>query len=215
MRDAGVTHKKWLHSQSPLIKEPRPTHLAADGQIVPIDEPFDVGGVQFMRPADDSLGAGPEDIINCHCVAIPVEAPIQSSNESGHPFYGNQYQKFYHGSPQSFESFDPAKRESAKGSSGGMIWLTSRPEEAQAIAEFAPTSGTRTATVQAFSHNLKNPLVIDLKGERLSPNDRYKAIEKAKSAGHDGIIFKNIDIIAGGKRSDYLAVFDPKHLKPE
>ncbi len=75
MREAGVTHKRWLHSQSPLIKEPRPTHLEADGQIQPIDDPFDVGGVQFMRPADDSLGAGPEDIINCHCVAIPVEAP--------------------------------------------------------------------------------------------------------------------------------------------
>jgi uncharacterized protein with gpF-like domain len=74
MRSAGVTHKKWLHSQSPLIKEPRPTHLAADGQTRPIDEPFDVGGVQFMRPADDSLGAGPEDIINCHCVAIPTES---------------------------------------------------------------------------------------------------------------------------------------------
>jgi uncharacterized protein with gpF-like domain len=73
MHEAGVTHKKWLHSQSPLIKEPRPTHLEADGQIQPIDEPFDVGGVQFMRPADDSLGAGPEDIINCHCVAIPTE----------------------------------------------------------------------------------------------------------------------------------------------
>ncbi len=75
MREAGVTHKKWLHSMSPLIKEPRPTHLEADGQTVPIDEPFDVGGVQFMRPADDSLGAGPEDIINCHCVAIPIESP--------------------------------------------------------------------------------------------------------------------------------------------
>ncbi len=75
MREAGVTHKRWLHSMSPLIKEPRPTHLEADGQTVPIDDPFDVGGVQFMRPADDSLGAGPEDIINCHCVAIPTEAP--------------------------------------------------------------------------------------------------------------------------------------------
>ncbi len=75
MREAGVTHKRWLHSQSPLIKEPRPTHLEADGQTVPIDDPFDVGGVLFMRPADDSLGAGPEDIINCHCVAIPTEAP--------------------------------------------------------------------------------------------------------------------------------------------
>jgi len=77
MKSAGVTHKKWLHSQSPFIQEPRPTHIEADGQVVPIDEPFDVGGVQFMHPADASLGAGPEDIINCHCVAIPVEAPLE------------------------------------------------------------------------------------------------------------------------------------------
>ncbi len=91
MREAGVTHKKWLHSHSPLIKEPRPTHVEADGQTVPIDEPFDVGGVQFMRPADDSLGAGPEDIINCHCVAIPVESPIESGEGEGHPFRGNQW----------------------------------------------------------------------------------------------------------------------------
>lgn len=78
MRAAGVTHKRWLHSQSPLIKEPRPTHVEADGQVVPIDEPFNVGGVKFMMPADDSMGAGPEDIINCHCVSIPVEAPIKT-----------------------------------------------------------------------------------------------------------------------------------------
>ncbi len=75
MREAGITHKRWLHSMSPLIKEPRPTHLEADGQTVPIDEPFDVGGVLFMRPTDDSLGAGPEDIISCHCVSIAAEAP--------------------------------------------------------------------------------------------------------------------------------------------
>ncbi len=75
MRAAGVTHKKWLHSQSPLIQEPRPTHLEADGQIQPIDDPFDVAGVKFMYPTDDSLGAGPDEIIQCHCVSIPTEAP--------------------------------------------------------------------------------------------------------------------------------------------
>jgi len=75
MRKAGVTHKKWLFSQSPLIKEHRETHVDAGGQIQPINEPFDVDGVKFMHPGDSSLGAGPEDIINCHCVAIPVEEP--------------------------------------------------------------------------------------------------------------------------------------------
>ena len=84
MRKAGVTHKKWLHSMSPLIKEPRPTHLEADGQVQPIDEPFDIGGVSMMHPGDESAPA--DEVINCHCVATPVEAPIESSSEVGHPF---------------------------------------------------------------------------------------------------------------------------------
>jgi uncharacterized protein with gpF-like domain len=72
MRDAGVTHKRWLHSQSPDIREPRNSHVEYDGQVRPIDKPFNIGGVKFMYPSDDSLGAGPEDIINCHCVAVAV-----------------------------------------------------------------------------------------------------------------------------------------------
>jgi len=72
MREAGVSQKKWLFSQSPLIKEHRPSHVEAGGQTVSIDEPFDVDGVRFMYPSDSSLGAGPEDIINCHCVSIAV-----------------------------------------------------------------------------------------------------------------------------------------------
>ncbi len=75
MKEAGVTHKKWLLSHSPLIQEHRATHAENDGQTVPVDDPFDIGGVQFMYPSDDSLGAGPEDIINCHCVAIPTTTP--------------------------------------------------------------------------------------------------------------------------------------------
>jgi len=75
MREAGGTHKKWLLSHSPLIKEHRITHVENDGQVVPVDEPFNISGVKFMYPSDSSLGAGPEDIINCHCVAIPTEEP--------------------------------------------------------------------------------------------------------------------------------------------
>ncbi len=159
MREAGVTHKKWLHSMSPLIKEPRPTHLEADGQVQLIDEPFDVGGVQFMRPADDSLGAGPEDIINCHCVAIPVEAPIQSAGDKeGHPFRGNQYVSgefsgvVYHGSPSEFESFDLAK--AGTNNDTGM-WGTG--------FYFSPSRNTALSygkNIHRVHLTLKNPLVI-------------------------------------------------------
>ena len=48
----------------------RPTHSVADFQVKPIDEPFDVGGYKMMFPGDDSLGAPPEEIINCRCIEM-------------------------------------------------------------------------------------------------------------------------------------------------
>jgi SPP1 gp7 family putative phage head morphogenesis protein len=53
----------------------RPTHAAAHGQNVPMDEPFSVGGAQMMRPGDGSLGAGPEEIVNCRCSVLYKTAP--------------------------------------------------------------------------------------------------------------------------------------------
>lgn len=48
----------------------RPTHSVTDFQVKPIDEPFDVGGYKMMFPGDDSLGAPPEEIINCRCIEL-------------------------------------------------------------------------------------------------------------------------------------------------
>lgn len=45
-------------------------HWQADGQTVPINEPFVVGGYRMMFPLDDSLGAPVEQIINCRCVEL-------------------------------------------------------------------------------------------------------------------------------------------------
>jgi len=56
--------KTWLHTTS---IEPRETHLDTVGTTIDIDEPFDVGGVSMLYPGDQSLGAGPEDVINCKC----------------------------------------------------------------------------------------------------------------------------------------------------
>jgi hypothetical protein len=69
MRAAGVERKKWLHS--PLAKVARPEHLAMHGRIVSIDEAFPTGTPPLMYPHDPNGSA--EDVINCHCIAIPVE----------------------------------------------------------------------------------------------------------------------------------------------
>lgn len=69
MKAAGIERKKWLHS--PLAKEPRPEHIEMSGKVVPFDEPFPTGDPPLMYPHDPN--GSPEDVINCHCIAIPVE----------------------------------------------------------------------------------------------------------------------------------------------
>lgn len=46
----------------------RPSHKAANNQRVPLDMPFTVGGYEMMFPNDSSLGAPPEETVNCRCV---------------------------------------------------------------------------------------------------------------------------------------------------
>ncbi len=53
--------KMWRHVGHPKV--PRPSHVAADGQHVPVDEPFDIGGVSMMYPRDP--GAPIDETINC------------------------------------------------------------------------------------------------------------------------------------------------------
>ena len=45
----------------------RPTHAAANGQVVGMNEPFTVGGFPMMHPLDGSLGAPGSEIIDCRC----------------------------------------------------------------------------------------------------------------------------------------------------
>jgi len=45
----------------------RETHAAADGQVVPQGEAFNVGGALLMFPGDSSMGAPPSETINCRC----------------------------------------------------------------------------------------------------------------------------------------------------
>ncbi len=63
--DSGEKFKTWKAHKDELT---RPTHAEADGQTVPIGEPFVVGGYLMMFPGDISLGASVREIANCRCV---------------------------------------------------------------------------------------------------------------------------------------------------
>lgn len=41
--------------------------MEADGQTVPNEEPFEVGGEKLMFPGDGSMGASGFNLYNCRC----------------------------------------------------------------------------------------------------------------------------------------------------
>lgn len=63
----GIEWKEWLTAGDERVRD---AHMAADGQIVRIDQPFVVGGDYLMFPGDPHGSAS--NIINCRCVSLPV-----------------------------------------------------------------------------------------------------------------------------------------------
>jgi hypothetical protein len=62
----------------------REDHAAADGQIVPIDALFQVGGESCMSPGDDMLSPGQS--CNCRCVEVAANLPIDRVQHIGQQF---------------------------------------------------------------------------------------------------------------------------------
>lgn len=74
MQSPAVKKKMWRHTGS-YRNNPRKNHRDMDGQIVPVNEPFELRGIKGgtyrpMYPRDSSLP--PEESINCHCITQPV-----------------------------------------------------------------------------------------------------------------------------------------------
>ena len=66
---AGVEMmREWVASSG---NRTRSTHAKANGQIVGMDEPFIVGGVELMYPGDSSANE-PSETINCRCAVAYV-----------------------------------------------------------------------------------------------------------------------------------------------
>lgn len=64
-----VEKKEWLSTSDARC---RPTHVAANGQVVAIDAPFKVGGFDMMYPGDMGLGAPIKEAAACRCTQLPV-----------------------------------------------------------------------------------------------------------------------------------------------
>jgi len=60
--------KLWLATTD---SRTRPSHRAADGQRVPLDSPFSVGGFALAFPGDPT--GPPQEVIQCRCTMLLVE----------------------------------------------------------------------------------------------------------------------------------------------
>ena len=63
--DAGALKKRWLATDD---ERTRPTHREAEGQVVGIDEKFDVGDGELLFPGDVTGPVG--EWINCRCTML-------------------------------------------------------------------------------------------------------------------------------------------------
>jgi hypothetical protein len=59
----GPLEHSWLATGDNRTRE---SHAEADGQTIPFDQPFTVGGASLLYPGDSS--GPPEEVVNCRCV---------------------------------------------------------------------------------------------------------------------------------------------------
>lgn len=82
--DDGPQYKRWLATEDERTRE---THVEADGQIVALNQPFQVGDDSLMYPGDPS--GTDEEVINCRCTLLFVDEPALVAaglyDESEHP----------------------------------------------------------------------------------------------------------------------------------
>lgn len=71
-----ILEKEWMATSDSRTRD---SHRRADGQRVPNDEPFIVGGEKLMYPGDKKHGASGENIYNCRCSSRRVVVGFKST----------------------------------------------------------------------------------------------------------------------------------------
>jgi F like protein len=72
-RMVGIAYKQWVTANDDRVRE---QHVEADGQMVPVDQPFQVCGEDLMFPGDPA--ASDECAINCRCTVVYADAPAEA-----------------------------------------------------------------------------------------------------------------------------------------
>jgi hypothetical protein len=73
--EMGYTHKQWL---TELDEKVRPTHQEMEGVTIPINEPFVVGLSYMMMPHDTTMGADPQEVVNCRCSLSYIKRDLEA-----------------------------------------------------------------------------------------------------------------------------------------
>ena len=60
----GYTRKRWKTFGDEKVRE---THNEVNGETIPIQQPFIVGGYRMMFPGDTSFGAPAQEVVKCRC----------------------------------------------------------------------------------------------------------------------------------------------------
>lgn len=120
----GQLMKRWLATGD---ERTRPSHEDADGQLVPLDQPFQVGGVSMDYPGDP---AGPdEEVCNCRCTVVyeAVPAPAEQTASARWRAEATELERRF---PERYALVAAA----VDFSDGTMVCVYPAPEEARRIA---------------------------------------------------------------------------------
>ena len=118
----------------------------------------------------------------------------------------------YHGTPNHWKGtgfHDPEALSNERAT-----FLTPDPEVANAYASAYHSTNGNVLPVFA---RLKNPMVVDMGGGGYSGASVHDAIEAARHAGHDGVVFHNMVDVSGPNFDDapqtQVAVFHPHNIR--
>ena len=223
-------------SADPTLRDVRLGAEIMSGGIDPFATAKGIGmaGSAIAREAAPMVGRGLENYVNrvgLNANILPPEAAARvmgqtrAVNEAGLP------QVYYRGARSQYDPLSSAGANEASKSGDIGLWMSKSPELASSY-----TGSQGLGHVSPAYVNLKNPLVIDA-GESLWSQIPSKSVEDAlgvklssptvttdqvsriaKQRGFDGVQFKNVIDVKGGKMSseaamqptDVVVAFDPK-----